>query len=182
MPAPSDVTVHQCRWELGVVAPRAPHKDGEPWFLQTECLVSGARAERQGPGGHGVWLSLRVRCLRPDAARDGSRRWLDGVPCTIDLGPVDLQSLSGTHLFQLHDVGIDARVAVEVERIGAFLKPRIRLENHERWRALFDDDRDAMLCQSMVGTHLLMSLEGGAFESLLESGAPAASTSAPVLP
>src|SRR6185436_1637009 len=33
---------NQYRWQFGVVAPRAPHEDGEPWFAQTECLVAPA--------------------------------------------------------------------------------------------------------------------------------------------
>jgi len=167
---------NQYRWQFGVVAPRAPRDDGETWFMQTECLVSGGRGQRaggrQGAEG-GPLLSLRVRCLRPGVSRDGSRRWLDGVPCTLDLGPIELRSSPGAHVRELCDMGIDARVIVEVDRAGAFLKPRIRLENHERWHPAFDDDRDAMLCHSMVGAHVLMALEHGAFESLLEPGADA---------
>jgi len=38
---------NQYRWQFGVVAPRAPHEDGEPWFAQTECLVARAATGRE---------------------------------------------------------------------------------------------------------------------------------------
>jgi hypothetical protein len=45
---------------------------------------------------------------------------------------------------------------------------RARIENLEAWQPAFDTNRDAMLERSLVGTHLLLGLEDGAFVSLVE--------------
>ena len=85
------------RWQFGVVAPRAPQDDGEPWFTQTDCLVQphdvaaddGADAPRplqpnadasfrqtdvaRSRQPSGLRLHVRVRCLRPTRTPTGKR-------------------------------------------------------------------------------------------------------------
>src|SRR5436190_9671184 len=85
---------NRLRWQFGIVAPRAPRDDGEPWFAQTECLCQGA----------GI-VHVRVRALRPTAAVAG---WLDAPARSIDLEPLDLSTLPATRHEPLDDFGIGA--------------------------------------------------------------------------
>src|SRR5262249_22514816 len=50
---------NQFRWQFGVLAPRPPGDDGEPWFSQTECLIQ--------PRAKLPRCFVRVRALRPEA-------------------------------------------------------------------------------------------------------------------
>jgi len=155
---------NQFRWQFGVVAPRRPDDEGEPWFTQTECLIRGWDED------HVPRLSVRVRFLRPRATASG---WLEGDPHSVDLPPIDLDALPLSCCGTL-DAGIDASVAIEAEALDAFVKLRLRLENHEPWRAEFGATRDAMLERSLAGAHLLLAIECGVFESLLEPSPSAA--------
>jgi hypothetical protein len=151
------------RWQFGVIAPRAPHDDGEPWFAQTECLVDPAAAPR---------LSIRIRFLSvrpaPAGGEDTSRTWLEGVPVAIDVDRVDLGEGPVSLTRALDAAGIDARLAIRAEPLDSYLKLQLRLENLEPWRTSFAGDRDAMLRRSLVGAHLLLGIERGSFVSLLE--------------
>jgi hypothetical protein len=163
-PYRASATKNQFRWQFGVLAPRAPHDDGEPWFAQTECLIE------RSPSTVDTTLSICVRCLRPGPAgveANGSHPWLEGVPLAIELEEITLAGLPLSQTLPL-DLGVAALLAVEAVRVDAFLKLRLRLENHEAWQGTFAADRDAMLQRSLVGTHLLLAVEGGAFVSLLD--------------
>src|ERR1041384_7493450 len=73
---------NRCRWQFGVLAPQSPHDAGEPSFSTTECLVekiNGASSTMDEPPR----LSVRVRCLRPQATETG---WLEGVRMSVDRG------------------------------------------------------------------------------------------------
>jgi hypothetical protein len=147
------------RWQFGVVAPRHPRDDGEPWFAQTECLVAIDRGT-----GHTARLEVRARFLRPRATATG---WLDGVPCTCDVAPIVLDSNPIARAVAA-DTDVDARITIESGQAGPYVRLRLRLENQEPWRGSFDDNRDAMLERSLVGAHLLLAVEHAAFVSLLD--------------
>jgi len=156
---------NQCRWQFGVVAPRAPQGDGEPCFSQTECLIEPLDPKPR--------LSVCVRSLRPHAAAAAGdaapRRWLEGMPHAFHV--VDRMALdteSPERIVCLLESGIDARLIVRVHSIAGLIKVHLRLENMEAWRPEFGSQRDAMLKRSLVGAHVLLGVEGGAFVSLLE--------------
>jgi hypothetical protein len=166
---------NQFRWQFGVLAPRSPDDDGEPWFAQTECLIEGARSRTTDST-----LSVCVRCLRPgpaDVALAGPHPWLEGAPRTIEIDGITLSGLPLSRSLT-PDLGVPALLTVEARDAGAFLKLRLRLENHEPWRHEFAIDRDALLRRSLVGTHLLLAVEGGAFVSLLDPPHDAADAAA----
>jgi hypothetical protein len=73
----------------------------------------------------------------------------------------------------LEDAGIAAQLSIRADAAGAFTKLQVRVENLEVWREEFDRDRDAMLRHALVGTHLLLAIDNGAFESLVEPAEPA---------
>jgi hypothetical protein len=158
---------NQFRWQFGVVAPRASRDgDGEPWFAQTECLIEDDR----DPSAAESRLLVCVRCLRPRSTGKGdgaARGWLEGEPHAIALDAISLASLPLSMSVTL-DVGVDARVTVDADRVERFIKVQVRLENQQRWRPEFDADRDAMLRHSLVGTHVLLAVDSGRFVSLLE--------------
>jgi hypothetical protein len=76
--------------------------------------------------------------------------------------------LRGCTTLELDELGIAARLSIEAVVEEPFIKARVRIENLEPWREEFNQDRDAMLRRSLVGAHLLMAVEHGRFESLLE--------------
>jgi hypothetical protein len=160
---------NQFRWQFGVIAPRGPRDDGEPWFSQTECLVEPAESNAQ--------LSVRVRFLRPRAridGGDGSRPWLEAAPHAVDIDAVPLESLSTERVVPIHEIDIDSCLKIRAEPVDRFVKLQLRLENLDGWRTEFDIDRDAMLQRSLVSAHLLLAIDGGAFVSLLEPPVDAA--------
>jgi hypothetical protein len=145
-------------------------------------------------------LSIRVRCLRPQYAdpvpadeRAGSvvsavggtpltgvdepgalAPWLEGVPLTVDIAPIRLDDVPRALTFELPDLAEGMRLGVDAEHDGTLVKIRLRLENHAPWRAEYADDRDRMLCASIVGAHLLLSIEHGQFVSMVDPPAAAA--------
>jgi hypothetical protein len=155
---------NQFRWQFGVLAPRAPHDEGEPSFSQTECLIE--------PAGTTPRLAIRVRFLRatPLPRDDGSssRPWLEGVPHAIDLDTIDLSDRVAERVLPLPDAGIRLQLTVRTDFADRFVKVHLRLENLEPWHEGFTADRDAMLERALVGTHLLLGVDGGSFVSLLE--------------
>jgi hypothetical protein len=156
---------NQCRWQFGVVAPRAPHEDGEPSVSQTECLIE--------PSASIPRLSVRVRFLRPMSApaavAGAARPWLEGVPHDVDaVSMMSLDDVAVDRVFRIPASGIDARLTIHTGQLGRFVALRLLLENCEPWRHDFGANRDAMLEHSLVGVHLLLAVEGGSFVSLLE--------------
>ena len=183
---------NRLRWQFGVIAPRAPHDDGEPSFAQTECLVvshqssvsslqssvsslqssvsslqSSVSSHQSSVSSRGPTLNVRFRCLRPMRRDD---QWLDAVRHEVDVRAGEDVSLEA--------LGIRARIAAQSESCGTFVKLRVRIENLEPWRDAFDADRDRMLERSMVGAHLLLAVEDGVFVSLVEPPPEAESAAA----
>ena len=174
---------NQFRWQFGVIAPRPPHDEGEPWFAQTECLAaiagafapSGSTIERQA-----ARLTVRVRFLRPcasDRIVEGGRMWLDGVPHAVDIAPIELRGLPFTDEQTVESDGVRAALGIHAETVDSFVKIRLTLENREPWRAAFGANRDEMLRHSLVGAHLLLAVDHGSFISLLDP-LPAAAAAA----
>jgi hypothetical protein len=157
---------NQYRWQFGVVAPRSPHQDGEPSFAQTECLVAPAAISVVPT------LTMRIRFLRPRPinghADERSGLWLEGVAQTIDIAPIALNPSPIPVTMPVPEIDLAARLTIEANAVDAFIQVRLRIENIEPWRAAFDDDRDAMLRYSLVGTHLLLAVDNGRFESLID--------------
>ncbi len=159
---------NQFRWQFGVVAPRPPHDDGEPWFAQTECIVAPGD---DAPDGRPPQISVRVRCLRPARAEDGTgdgRVWLEGVPHAFDIAPIDLRVVPSRRERPLECGGVEAVLVTRTDAIGPYVKLELTLENRDPWQVEFDRDRDAMLQRALVGAHLLISIDKGSFVSLLE--------------
>ena len=151
---------NQFRWQFGVLAPRGPHEDGEPSASQTECLIE--------PSAPNPRLSVRVRFLRPTSASPSpggaARPWLEGVPHDVDaVSMMSLDNLVVDRVIPLPVSGIDARMTIHTHRLGRFVALRLLLENREPWLHEFGANRDAMLEHSLVGTHLLLAVDGGAF-------------------
>ncbi|HEY7286886.1 MAG TPA: hypothetical protein VH497_15670 [Vicinamibacterales bacterium] len=144
------------RWQFGIVAPRAPREHGEPCFSQTDCLVIGDEPR----------VSVRVRFLRPHRSATG---WLRGDAHCVDAGfALPSDAIRRERTVTLGGADVDAHLIFTAERVESFVKLRLRLENLEPWRPVFETDRDSMLERSLVGAHLLLAVHGGTFVSLLE--------------
>jgi hypothetical protein len=92
----------------------------------------------------------------------------------IDVPPLDLDVLPSVRALAFETDGVAVRVLLEATPIDAFVKVRVRLENLAPWQPSFQGDRDALLARSLVSTHTLLAVDGGAFVSLLEPPAAAA--------
>src|SRR5262249_28269481 len=112
---------NRCRWQFGVLAPRSPQDDGEPWFSQTECVIDARTPADRQP----LRLSLRARFLRPHRTDTG---WLEGEPHAIDVyvPPITFWPF-GFHTALALDV--PTTVDIDADRTGDYVKLRIRLEN-----------------------------------------------------
>jgi hypothetical protein len=165
---------NQFRWQFGVLAPRRTDDDGEPSAAYTECVVESPRSSVSRLSQQSR-VFVRARFLRPAPGADPDSSWLEGVPHSIDVPPIDLDALPIVRTTALIESGIDAHLTIEAERLDAFVKLRLTLENREPWRDDYASNRDAMLRRSLAGAHLLLALDSGEFVSLLEPPAHAES-------
>jgi hypothetical protein len=158
---------NRVRWQFGIVAPRPPgESDVEPWFSQTECILAAADSAQ-------LWI--RLRCLRAGAvAENAGEEWLNGIPHTIDLPPITVAAEANRDI-ALDVRGVRARMELVFEPSGDFIKTTLRVENLEPWSSEYSTDRDAMLRRALIGAHVLLSLDGGRFVSMLDPE-PAAET------
>jgi hypothetical protein len=161
---------NQVRWQFGVIAPRAPAADAEPWYSQTECLIEAAPAAS---------LHVRVRGLRPvpRPAAAGETRQV-GERRAVDLGPFELAAPGTPYDGPLPGLDLDVRGRVDLEPAGRWWRLRVRLENAEPWDDRFGGDRERMLGRSLVAAHVLLAVTGGEFISLLDPGPAAAAAAA----
>jgi hypothetical protein len=160
---------NRLRWQFGVVAPRAYAEatGTDPWFAQTECLIeSDADAA----------IDVRVRCLQlHDEA---------GVERTIDVRGLRLEHLLAVEHVQsfvlprptlgrvLPDPEIEAApiqglVRASAEKVGSFVKVRVRVENVTEM-PLGEESRQDALHAALIGTHTLVVVRGGRFVSLID--------------
>jgi len=158
------------RWMFGTLYPRSFAEDqgeADPWWTQTECLAHGDDA---------TVVSLHVRFLH--LAEVGA------IERQVDLPPRVLGQLSRTQETVGFDVAstdgaraIRGALQVSAERLheGLF-KIVARVENLTGFELGRADDpgqrRDAALAAALASTHLLMSLRGGEFISLLDPPEP----------
>ncbi|HEX4347832.1 MAG TPA: hypothetical protein VHZ73_09680 [Vicinamibacterales bacterium] len=170
-PYRASATKNQFRWQFGVLAPERPAGDAEPSFARTETIIGQSTAA--GSQSEGLRLHVRVRFLRPTPSAQG---WLAGEPCSVDVDPVSLDALPMARTVPLTASGLQVFLMIEAERVGAFVKARLTLENRERWRHEFTESRDAMLAHALAAAHLLLAVEGGEFQSLVEPDDEAAAT------
>jgi len=147
---------NQQRFNFGGVYPRAfaeANGGGDPWAMQTEVLVAGARAR----------LSIVVRFLHL-IDRAG---WQEAEERAIELDGV------GEHPFAVggrddgtQDALIGRILVEEHEATAACKRLRVRIENLTPMPA--GDGRAAALRRSLASTHTLLFVDGGDFVSLLE--------------
>lgn len=132
------------RWQFGVVAPAA--WSGDPSFMQTECLIEPHAA---------LSLDVTVRFLQvqPDD---------QGLEQSVELCAVEADRLEPFEFAPVRGV-----VRVSLGRVEERWKLRVRIENTS---AAHPVDRPDAMRHSLVGTHTLLRIRGGAFVSALETG------------
>jgi len=144
---------NQFRWQFGVVAPRKwSEEGGEPWEMQTECLIE--------PHGSPV-LDVTVRFLQVQ----GPESWEEGVERTIDPRGVSTAEPTDVPFSITGETPITGFVRLSAERIDGFVKFRVRIENSTEFE---DQDRNAAMRRSLIGTHTLLSVSNGVFVSLTD--------------
>jgi hypothetical protein len=193
---------NQLRWQFGVLAPRAFSEGGggDPWWQETQLLVelAGDPAAAGGTGPPRVDARLRFLQLARRAAEPGlpggAVPWDEGDKQEVDLrfalagAAADGEQVTpflvpggsderGGVAYRRWPVGGVVRVTAEtLAAARPLVKLRIRVENVTAW-AMPGAPRDEALPASLLGTHLLLGVSGGAFVSLLDPpdwAAPAA--------
>jgi hydrogenase maturation protease len=186
---PSSVKNRQ-RWNFGVVYPRdysQAQGGDEPCRMRTECLVSdGGILEVKVRFLHLGMRSLRT-ATRPSSLRDG---WQEAVEREVSLPEVALgipghDALKYTFMFpsqahlpsqndgqpdpvELQQEAVEGIVIVSGERVGEGLfKVSVEVQNVTPVSPQ-GADREAVLMQSLVSTHVILGVKDGEFVSLLE--------------
>ncbi len=163
---------NQFRWQFGVVAPRAwSEAGGEPWEMQTECLIEPDAAASVDVGVR--FLQITVR----------NGEWEEGVERTLGLPGIRVEELlSGEvreHCFHLEgEWPISGKLQVAAERAGACVKLRVRVENLTEISHPEEMERSIAMRHSLVGTHTLLAVTGGRFVSLMDPPAEARAAAA----
>ncbi|GAA2004271.1 hypothetical protein GCM10009799_34360 [Nocardiopsis rhodophaea] len=167
---------NQVRWQFGVLAPPGA-RSGEPAYATTECLVET---------GTDPVLDLRVRFLRVRtraATREDARAWDEGATHEVDACvPLDggedgrevpFTVAGGTTVedgVTYTGNRVDGLVTVAAEPLPGpygLVRVNVRVANRTAGHDP-ESSRDEMLRSSMVATHTLLRVSGGAFVSLLE--------------
>jgi hypothetical protein len=159
---------NQLRWQWGVLVPEQQSDSaGEAWAARTELLVEARE---------GATVRVQARCLQLET-RAGAQPWEEGVEREVVLG-VDLAGPGDEERFTLAADESDGRsrqqvagrLAIETEPLpGPYgvTKVRVRLENLTAWHDPVAT-RDEVMRRSMVGAHLLVSVERGRFLSVVD--------------
>jgi hypothetical protein len=159
---------NQMRWQWGVVVPQAQSETAaEQWAVQAELLVEGR---------DGAALRVLARGLHLET-RAGDEPWDEGVEREI-AADVSLETAMHEQAFVL-DGGerpgrsreqVTGRLTVSATALpGPYgvTKVRVRIENLTPWSDAAAT-RDEVVRRSLVGTHLLVSVDKGRFLSLVD--------------
>ncbi len=147
------------RWQFGIVAPRAwSEQGGDPWEMQTECLVE--------PHGDASF-EITVRFLQIEV-RDAGRpeEWEEGTERTIELHDVAAAGLMASALdvpITLTGSPITGFVRLSAEAVDGLLRVRIRIENLTDFPDAATASRSEAMRLSLIGAHTLISVRNGAF-------------------
>jgi hypothetical protein len=155
---------NQYRWQFGIVAPRAwSENGGDPWEMQTECLV-----EPYGPAS----VDITIRFLQVQLSNQGPAEWEEGNERTIDVDNVPLATLVESPRdipFSISgDPAINGLVRLSAQPSDSFFKLRVRIENHTDFPEAAEAHRSTAMRRSLVGTHTMLAVAGGAFISSID--------------
>jgi hypothetical protein len=179
-------TKNRWRFPFGVLAPRA-WSDGagcEPWWMESQCLVEPSGSAPPRILGRLRFLQARRRTIEADPVTwdEGALREIAfagtpgadaptefALPAGVDEAPTGGAAAAGPRTVwrQAHICG---RVQVRWDRVAAdrpLLRMTVRAENTTPW-ADGRAPRDAVLPASCLAAHFLLTVEGGAFVSLLD--------------
>ncbi|GAA3734954.1 hypothetical protein [Salinactinospora qingdaonensis] len=172
---------NQVRWQFGVLAPPGA-TTGEPSFAQTECLIEAEEPAR---------VDVRVRFMQvhtrfPAAGEEDTHapaQWEEGTLREIDTAAtvtseatatsVPFEFPGGEHTSDgavLRGHPLRGAIELTTEPIPGphhLHKLRVRVTNHTPERTP-GAGRNAMLLDSLVSAHTLLSVSGASFLSLLE--------------
>lgn len=167
------------RFNFGVLYPEEYVAAAEPgsadsWFMQTECLLSGDEA---------TTLALTVRFLQlmeSGSTAPGAEPWQEAIERTVRLDHTlgELLAKTSRHVFAFLPAGDEAArttaasVNGEVELSARFsdvgtIRLRVRIVNRSSFPAA-DASRHDVLGRSLVSCHVILTLSGGQFISLLD--------------
>jgi hypothetical protein len=169
------------RWNFGVVYPRGyseAQAGTDPWSMQTQCLVTGGPLTAIQMNVRFLRLVERIASAEPDtpwqeAAKDEIRLpqyRLDDLAANSDRRAV---SFCEGHLVDGHVArrryNIEGVIELRAEQLERGLwRITVRIENLTPWSLEHAPHREAVLLQSLVSTHTILSVSGGEFLSLLD--------------
>jgi len=184
---------NQLRWQFGVLAPRGWSEGGaynDRWWQETQCLCEPGPDAAPKLTGRCRFLQLRRRDSSATAPAwdEGDMQEVDfrfvlagdearheQVASFLIAGGTDSRDGVAHRRWPISGV---VRLAVEeVPGARPLIKLRLRVENLTAW-ALPGAPRDEALRGSMLGSHVLLGVSGGAFLSLIDPPAWAAEAAA----
>jgi hypothetical protein len=159
---------NRMRWQWGVLVPEPQSEAaGEAWACQADVLVDG---------GEGASLRIQARCLHLET-RAGDDPWDEGAEreVTVDVVVGTAHEEPFTFAGGSEEPGrsreeVQGRLTVGAETLpGPYgvTKVRIRLENLTDWSD-GAATRDDVVRRSLIGAHLLVSVERGRFLSVVD--------------
>jgi hypothetical protein len=187
------------RWTFGGLYPRSyseANQASDPWMSQTECLVEGG--ERTGLSVRVRFLQLQTR--RVERAENASTNpggpsvWQEAVEREIDTGDHELAALvvrpqaraftfpwwqerdpsPGPHGTIIREQEpIAGSVEISAERVDEGLyKVTVKVFNTTPFEPAPPRSRDEAQLQSIVSTHAILVIRGGAFVSSIDPPKP----------
>jgi hypothetical protein len=159
------------RWNFGTLYPRVyaqAQRPGEPFRLVAECL---AVADTQAT------LDMRLRFLQllrqaPSGTplTDPSLAWDEAVERTVEQPNLDIHELAASPLALTIEVeGLEIALNIGAQTLpGGAYRLRLEVQNATPLPSGTQAKREEALSLSFVSAHLLLSLTGGDFVSLLD--------------
>lgn len=139
---------NQFRWTIGGVHPR---ESGEPWQIQTQCLVAGAAGE--------VEVEVELRYLQPLSRTEASGPHQDAMARRV--------SCTGDRMALAQEGPIEGSVEQEAVAVGEGLS-RITVRVSNTTPIAPGSDRESWLLHTMASAHLVLRVRDGHFVSLID--------------
>jgi hypothetical protein len=148
------------RWNFGVLTPKCfsdANQGTEAWMMQTECLVRFPKEARLNISARFLQLVCQEAVEREISITDQSLNELTIMPRELSFQiPAEQQA-------------IESSVEVSSELIASeVFKLRTRVKNLTNVAVAGNKTRNEILRQSLISTHMILSVKDGEFVSLLE--------------
>ncbi len=164
---------NQQGWNFGVLTPKTyseMHGGAEAWTMQTECLVQEMNQPRLNISVR--FLHLVSRNLEPGEPSRTSQRAIEREVLAANQSLTESTTASHQSPFRIaasNTTEIEGVLELSAELVAPNLyKLRAHVKNLTSLEDINHATRDQVLPHSFLSTHIVLSIEGGEFVSLLD--------------